>query len=358
MTSAINMTRQRSIKTTLFILRFVLLFVCVGCSRPHGELFPSLDSELVWPEPPEEPRLRYLGTISTEKDLKRGVSWAQGLGELIFGKKEIGVLLNPYAVATDDQDRLFVADTTGATVHIFDLGTRAYKQFSAVGNDETLMMPVALAMVGENIYVVDSVLRKICVFDLDGRFKFSFGADRLKRPSGIAYYEKEDKVFVSDTPAHVIHVFAKSGEYRRSFGSRSLEPGLFNFPTHLCIDESGQLFVSDTLNYRVQIFSSDGEFVRMFGRHGDRPGYFAHPCGVATDRFGHIYVTDRQFENVQVFDDQGRILMAFGREGSELGEFWLPGGLFIDSRNRIYVADSFNKRVQIFELLDIRENVD
>jgi DNA-binding beta-propeller fold protein YncE len=280
----------------------------------------------------------------------------QSLGQFIFGKKEIGVLLNPYAVAIDDEDRLFVADTTGGAVHVFEFKSRAYKQFSDLGEGQTLAMPVALAIVGENIYVVDSVLHKICVFDLRGKLKFSFGSDRLKRPSGIAYNEKEDEVFVSDTPAHVVYVFDKRGEYRRSIGSRSAEPGMFNFPTHLCIDESGRLLVSDTLNYRVQIFSSDGEFVRMFGRHGDRPGYFAHPCGVATDRFGRIYVTDRQFENVQVFDSEGRVLMAFGREGGDLGEFWLPGGLFIDSRNRIYVADSFNKRIQIFELLNTEEN--
>jgi sugar lactone lactonase YvrE len=334
----------------------LLLFVCFGCSRPDGELFPVSDEPLVWPGPPEEPRIRHLGTISTEEDLKRGSSWTQSLGEFIFGKKKIGVLLNPYGVAIDEDERLFVADTAGGVVHVFDLDSRAYEQFSDLGEGQSLIMPVALAIVGENIYVVDSVLHKICVFDLRGKLKFSFGSNHLKRPSGIAYHEKEDEVFVSDTPAHVVFVFDKSGGYKRSIGSRSTEPGMFNFPTHLTIDGAGRLLVSDTLNYRVQIFSSDGEFIRMFGQHGDRPGYFAHPCGVATDRFGRIYVTDRQFENVQVFDSEGRVLMAFGGEGSDLGEFWLPGGLFIDSRDRIYVAESFNKRIQIFELLNTEEH--
>ncbi|MHC4741814.1 MAG: 6-bladed beta-propeller [Planctomycetota bacterium] len=350
------MNYRISTKSSLYTLSLLLLFVCSGCSRPDGELFPALDEPLVWPEPPEEPRIRYVGAISTEKDLKRGVSWAQSFGEFIFGKKDIGVLLNPYAVATDQESRLFVADTMGRAVHVFNLETRAYKQFSDLSEGQALRMPVALAIVGENIYVVDSVLHKICVFDSKGRLKFSFGADRLKRPSGIAYYRKEDEVFVSDTPAHVVHVFDKDGEYKRSIGARSTGPGTFNFPTHLCVDETGRLYVSDTLNYRVQVLSTKGEFIRMFGRHGDRPGYFAHPCGVATDQAGRIYVTDRQFENVQVFDSDGRILMAFGREGSDLGEFWLPGGLFIDRQNRIYVADSFNKRIQIFELLNTEEN--
>ena len=358
MTSKIRMTKPRLINTTLCILGLVLSFVCAGCSRPHGELFPASEVSLVWPEPPEEPRIRCVGTLSTEKDLKKGRSWSEGFVELLFGKKEMGVLLNPYAVAIDEKGRLFIADTAGAVVHIFDLNTREYKQFSALAKDEALIMPVAMAMPDKRIYVVDSVLHKICVFDREGKFKFSFGSKRLKRPSGIAYYEKEGNIYISDTSAHIIYVCDKNGEYKYSIGSRGIDPGLFNFPTHLCIDDSGQLFVSDTLNYRVQVLSSDGKFLRMFGRQGDRPGDFAHPCGIAADRFGHIYVTDRQFENVQIFDNDGRILMAFGREGDELGEFWLPAGVSIDSRNRIYVADSFNKRIQIFELLNTHENDD
>ena len=327
-------------------------FICTGCSRPYGELFPALERPLVWPEPPERPRIRCVGTLSTENDLKKEVSWPEGLVELIFGKKDIGVLLNPYAVVIDEKDRLFIADTAGGVVHIFDLDIREYKQFSALVKDETLIMPVALTMVDKSIYVVDSVLHKICVFDREGKFKFSFGSERLKRPSGIAYYVEEGKLYISDTAAHTVNVFNKDGEFKYEIGARGLEPGLFNFPTHLWVGDSGQIFVSDTLNYRVQVFSSDGTFLRMFGQHGDHPGNFAHPCGIATDSFGHIYVTDRQFENVQVFDNAGRILVAFGKEGNELGEFWLPAGLYIDSRNRIYVADSFNKRVQVFELIE------
>ena len=352
------MTKQRLISVALCVLGLVLSFICDGCGRPQGELFPAPAAHLVWPEPPEKPRIRHLGTISTEKDLKRGSSFTQTLGELIFGKKEMGVLLNPYAVVMDEADRLFVADTAGAAVHIFDLNTREYRQFAALAENEALIMPVAMTTVGENIYVADSVLHKICVFDRYGKFEFAFGSERLKRPSGIAYFKKEERIFVSDTLAHVIQVFDKNGEYEYSIGSRGAEPGTFNFPTHLCVDDSGRLFVSDTLNYRVQVFSSDGKFLRMFGRHGDRPGCFAHPCGIATDSFGHVYVADRQFENVQVFDNDGRILMAFGSEGSELGKFWLPAGLYIDNHDRIYIADSFNKRIQVFELLNVQNNGD
>ncbi len=346
-----NMYKNYLIFTTLYILGFALLF-CTGCGKPYGQLFPVLERPLVWPEPPDRPRIRFVGTISTENDLKKEVSWSEGLGELIFGKKDIGVLLNPYAVVIDEQDNMFVVDTAGGVVHVFGLNTRQYYQFSALMKDETLIMPVALTIVDKNIYIVDSVLHKICVFGPKGKFIFSFGSDHLKRPSGIAYDMEREKIYISDAMAHSISVFNKNGDFKHNIGERGLDPGLFNFPTHLWVDKSGNLYVSDTLNYRIQIFSGDGAFLSMFGKHGNRPGNFAHPSGIATDSFGHIYVLDRQFENVQIFDNNGGILMAFGEEGNELGDFWLPAGIYIDSRNRIYIADSFNKRIQVFELIE------
>lgn len=336
----------------------IVLLLCMfsqGCQSPRGELFEPLDKPLAWPGAPNPDRIRYVGQISTEEDLKREVSWGEGLANLIFGKKDIGILRNPYAIIADDQ-KLYIADASSGVVHFFDLAKRDYKQFHKLSGNEILVMPVGITFVDDKIYIVDSVLHKICVFDRNGNYIFSFGSERLKRPSGIAYCPDKEVVFVTDTARHTINVFTRSGDYIRSFGSRGLDHGNFNFPTHLWLDKQHKIYVSDTLNYRVQIFTCEGKFVSTFGEHGDRPGYFAHPSGVATDMSGNIYVTDRQFENFQVFDSKGQILIAIGNEGSGPGEFWLPGGLYIDNKNRLYIADSFNKRIQIFDILESSNN--
>jgi DNA-binding beta-propeller fold protein YncE len=347
-----KLSEKHIIFVRLQLLILVLMLLGGGCAGNQGQLLSSPDEMLVWPQPPERPRIRYIGSISTEADLEKQISWTQGLGDLLFGQKKMGVLVAPYAVAMDRHDRLFVTDTTGGVVHAFNLNTRAYKQFTDIPDNMKLSKPVGLAIVDDWIYVVDSALREVCVFDGKGKFRGRFGSERLIRPSGIAYYPEQDELYVSDTGGHVVNVFNKSGDFIRTIGSRGIEAGQFNFPTHIWVDRSGKLYVSDTLNYRVQVFSSQGQFLNMFGEHGDYPGNFAHPCGIATDGFGNIYVTDRQFENVQIFNRQGQILMAFGQEGSQAGQFWLPAGIFIDSRNRIYVADTFNKRIQIFELME------
>jgi DNA-binding beta-propeller fold protein YncE len=321
---------------------------CVQPARP-GAIKPG--ARRVWPEPPSPPCIRYLGSIQTEQSVHRSGSPAAGLGELIFGRKDLGVLLAPSAVAVSTDGRLYVADSGAGVIHAFNFAKGEYRQFGSIGPGQSLQRPVGLALADQYVYVVDSQLHVVCVFRRTGEFLFSFGASDLSRPAGIAYHAGRREVYVSDAAAHRLMVFSPSGAFLRAIGSRGIGPGQFNYPTHLWIDQEGRLFISDTLNYRIQILLPDQITFTFFGEHGDRPGYFGHPGGVATDRFGHIYVTDRQFENVQVFDSQGQILMAFGQEGSGDGEFWLPSGLYIDERNRIYVADTFNKRIQVFEFM-------
>ncbi len=330
--------------TRLLSLVALLLVAVTGCGPERFDPFESPQASLVWPEPPEEPRILYLGALSGEADMERSRSWFDGVGELLFGREPVGVLVSPYAVAIDPHGLMFVADSGGAAIHAFDLRTRDYRQFSSLLGDQQLQRPVAVAVDDGRLYVVDSVLRQVCVFRKDGRFVSVFGRERLERPAGIACRPSDGTIYVADAAHHVIQVFDREGNFLRSMGSRGVGPGQFNFPTHLCVDPSGRLYVSDTLNYRVQVFAPDGRFLRLFGRQGDRPGNFAHPCGVEVDSFGNVYVSDRQFENVQVFGPSGQILMAFGREGNDPGEFWMPAGVFVDSRNRFYVADSYNKR--------------
>ena len=339
----------------LWALAFALTVCGVGCGPQNSGRIDTPEVQPVWPEPPEQARIMYLGQLLTETDLQKGKSWLQGLGELVFGKGRVGVMVSPYAVAVDTDGKMFVADSGGAVIHMFDLKTRDYRQFSALAEDQALEKPVDLAMDADRLYVVDSSLHQVCVFDKDGVFLFAFGADHLQRPSGVACWAERGTVYVTDTAAHKVYAYDLDGTLHGQLGDRGLNPGQFNFPTHLCVDQAGQLYVSDTLNYRIQVFTPEGVALRSIGRQGDRPGNFAHPCAVATDSHGNIYVTDRQFENIQVFSPEGQILMALGHEGKGPGEFWLPGGIFIDGQDRIYVADSFNKRIQIFALLEDTE---
>ena len=195
----------------LTTLLLVLTLAGAGCGPQRSELWKSPQTPLVWPEPPEQPRITYLGAVSTESDMEKRGSFFDGVGELLFGARPVGILVSPYAVAVDPTGIMYVADTGGAVVHAFDLRTRDYRQFSSLDKDARLRRPVGLATSAERLYVVDSGLRQVCVFKRNGDFLFAFGQDRLARPAGIACRHSQGTIYVADAGRHTIHVFSHEG---------------------------------------------------------------------------------------------------------------------------------------------------
>ena len=329
-------------------LIMTLTLCLAGCQSP-GVIFPPLDKPIVFPPPPEVTRISYVGQLATDADLKPGKNLAKSLGESFFGKDEVHSMLTPFAVCTDDKDRLFVADSNAQVVHVFNLNARQYRVWKPAEN-QPFSQPVALAWdPAGRLFVADSVAAVVYVFDDTGKLVAEWGKWLLKRPVGLAIDPKSRRLFVVDAVAHDVAIFSPNGEIQQRLGQRGTDLGQFNYPTSVTIDHVGRIYVSDTLNFRVQQFSPDYKPLRQIGSKGDLPGYFSQPRGVAVDSQDHLYVVDSQFEAVQIFDPDGNLLMDFGEEGRNPAEFWLPGGIFIDSHDRIWIADSYNRRVQVFD---------
>ena len=321
-----------------------------GCGSAPGPILTPGEQSPVWPPPPDEARIRYLGEFSTEEDLKPGRSGLQELGDALFGKDPARTMQTPMGVCTDGADRVFVADSTAGVVHVLNLATREYAQW----RPPRPVQPIALAYdpAGAGLLLVaDSASGALLKFDGSGLFLGEFARERLGRPCGVAFDQPRGRVIVADTGAHQVVVLSPSGEELARIGRRGSGPGEFNYPTNVAVDSRGFLYVSDTLNFRVQVFGPDLAPVRQIGRKGDLPGYFAQPKGLGIGREDRLFVVDANFEAVQVFDDQGALLMTFGSEGRKPGEFWLPAGIYLDAVGRAWVADSFNRRVQVFDQL-------
>jgi DNA-binding beta-propeller fold protein YncE len=329
-----------------------VLVAVAGCGKPPGQLFPPPAKPIVWPAPPERARIRYVGQLSTSADLKPGVPITQGFGEMLFGKAPAYSMLTPYAVCTDEADRLFVADSNAQVVHVFDLKGRRYFRWAPANREKRFAQPVGIAYdPAGRLFVADSVAGRIYEFDRRGRQTGVIGAGVVVRPCGLAFDARRRQLFVADAGAHRVLVFSQRGELVTRIGTRGVALGQFNYPTNVAVDARALLYVSDSLNFRIQQFSPQLQPLRQIGRKGDVPGYFAQPKGVAVDTQGHLYVVDANFEAVQIFNDQGALLMDFGQEGRQPGGFWLPAGIYIDRRNRIWVADCYNRRVQVFDFL-------
>lgn len=339
----------------VFLLSFFPLFLASACAAPEvaniNTLSAEQDSGLVWPQPPQNPRIKFLRTISGPADIGIKRSWFRKTMDNILGKKEtVGVMLRPYGVFAD-ANRIYVTDPGISLLHVIDLTEKQYFQIRKP-RKEMLISPIGIA-VDEyaNIYLTDSALKKVFVFDKKGKFLREIGSSELfLRPTGIAV--NEDRIYIIDTIGHKIFVFSKKdGKLLFRFGKRGTGKAEFNYPTNIFIGRDGLLYITDSLNFRVQIFDRAGNFISAFGKQGDGSGDFAQPKGIAVDSEGHIYVADAHFDNVQIFDRAGNLLLSFGNTGRKKGGMVLPAGVFIDDRDRIYVADSYNNRIQIFKYL-------
>lgn len=304
---------------------------------------------LVWPPPPDAPRIAYVRSFHGPPDfgIKRSVlgrfaNWLTG------STPENGQLVKPFGIAFDELGNLCFTDTGANSVSYFDGVKKSLHRWEQVGKIH-FASPVSVAKRGNVLYVADSALGSVIMFDAQGKLLAEIKAG-LQRPSGLTIVG--NRLLVVDSQAQAVLMFDLQGQPVGRFGSRGLGAGEFNFPTHLCADAAGNLFVTDSMNGRIQMFDAQGKFLRQVGQLGDVPGRFSRPKGVAVDRHGHLYVLDASFDNVQLFDGQGRLLMALGRPGNEPGEFWLPNGIAISADDEIYIADSYNHRIQVFKLIN------
>jgi len=312
-------------------------------NRPAAGLF--------WPQDGSAPRVRFLSSIRSPDDLFVRRNWF-GLADVVAGKADRAFSV-PFDVHMGRDDLLLVTDPGKCCVHFIDMRARRYQAVSGLGQ-ATLQQPIGVTTdAGGLVYVSDSLLENVFVFDRQGRFVRALTPPgTLKRPAGLAYGARTGCLYVADVIAHQVKVFRPDGTLVGAIGSRGAGPGQLNYPTHVWVDDKGVLYVTSSLNFSISVFDPSGNFLASFGKEGDAPGYFTRPKGVATDRAGHIYVVDAIFDAFQIFNDRGALLAAVGSSGSGDGEFWLPAGIFIDSRNRIFVADQQNHRIEVFQYVE------
>jgi len=330
---------EHRIKKVIFFL-LILIFVV---SEVQGV------EEIIFPPPPEKSRIRFLQELRGPADLKIKKSFLTKIWEFLVGEEpeEFG---HPFAVAVRDE-KIVVTDTKKRGFHIFDLGRNNYR--IVVPRVVNLSSPVGAHIARDGrLFIVDSLLKKIFIFDIAGKFQGEFAhLFPFQRPTGIFSSPYDGSLWVVDTLAHQVISFNPAGEKLFILGKRGTKEGEFNYPTGITIGKDGRIYICDTLNARIQMFSPVGKFISAFGKRGDSTGDFSHPKAIALDSEGHLYVVDGLFDAIQIFDEKGRLLLVFGQRGSRRGEFYVPTSLCIDESDRIFVVDSYNQRLQIFQYL-------
>lgn len=320
---------------------------------------PFAAGALIWPSPPDPPRVRWLAQYADLAKVKnpaaKKTSWVEKLTGARTPEERLE-LRKPYGIATDSRGRIYAADTQLKTVFVIDPAGRSVERRSG-DSRAPMALPAGVAVDSkDHLFVSDAQMRSITCFSPKGDVIGHFGTSILGRPGGIAIDNKRHRLYVADAAKNQIAVFdAISFEFVDFVGKPNVnnraQDGTLAAPTNVALDGQGNLYVADTWNYRIQIFTPAGKFLRAFGAQGDRPGEFIRPKGIAVDSQGHIYVADAEFNNFQIFSPEGRPLLAVGALGSDPGQFALIAGLYIDSKDRIYTTEMFVGRVQVFQYI-------
>lgn len=315
-------------------------------------------AEQVWPEPPAQPRYRYVGQLTGEENFSRpgeagmnaGARFLRWVVGLASHPDQPTVLQRPQAVATDVRGRIFVSDVSRQAVFVFDTVAGELMVWEYAAEGVRFELPIGLAPTGDGgVFVTDASLQLVTRLGPEGKPRQQFGRDVLQHPTGLAWAPQHNRLFVADRGANNVKVYDDSGALQSEFGEFGEQEGQLNGPTYLFFRDD-KLYVTDTLNSRIQIFSPAGEYLSGFGRRGLYLGDLPRPKGVAVSQDSKIYVVESFYDYLLVFNDKGQLLLPIGGSGPEVGQFYLPAGVWVDN-NYVYVADTFNGRVMIFEYL-------
>ena len=342
-------------------LLVLLLLTLAGCESIPREfvLHGATSVPRIWPGLPEVPRYRYLGDLIGESNFRaageerrvtasRVLRWLVGLDSL---HPDTLRLVRPQAGLVDAAGRILVTDAGLQGVVVFDTLQHTVDIWQTADGGQPLVAPIGISLGTDGlVYVADSELGAVVRLQQDGSPAGVIRHVSLERPTGVAWDEHRNRLFVADTKAHDIKVFDAGGNLIRVVGERGSSPGQFNAPTHLDLHHD-TLFITDTLNARVQAMDLDSGAFRSIGSRGLYVGNLTHPKGVCADDDGNVYIVESYYDHLLVFSNEGRYLLPIGGSGSGPGQFFLPAGVWMDAGNRLFVADMFNSRVSVFQFL-------
>jgi hypothetical protein len=332
------------------LLGFVLaiLLLC-SCATPGAQLSEDDATVVFYPAPPEQPRLQYLYSISTEDDFGKRQS---ALDRFLMGDKATEKTLNkPYDVASS-KGKVYVMDRVFKKILILDLAGKKMSYINDTGRGELIEPSGIWVSDDEQKFIADMQRRQVLVYGSDNKYVRHYGDKSVfDKPVDVAVFG--DRVYVCDMAKNkVFGLDRKTGEIRVSIGTIGTEEGELYKPTHVVVDSEGNVLVNDAFNFRIQKFDPEGNFIKSYGFLGDSLGAFARPKGLDVDKEGHLYVADAAFENVQIFDDKtGQLLLFFGGPGNKPGNLYLPSAVHIDYHNVEYFRNFFHKDFHVKYLL-------
>ncbi len=185
----------------------------------------------------------------------------QGKARKVFGslKGGEGFFRRPTGIAIDrGTHRVYVTDTLAHRVYILDGDGRVLRSFGQHGAEKgEFSFPIEVQVKNGVVVVVDAMNFRVQLFDRDGNFQAQIGtsgdpAGGIYRPKGVGI-DSEDHIYVVDSELGLVQVFDRRGRLLYHFGNGT-NFGQFLLPAGLFIDPNDRVYLVDSYNRRVQVF--------------------------------------------------------------------------------------------------------
>lgn len=174
-------------------------------------------------------------------------------------------------------------------------------------------------------------------------------------------------IYVADAGNHLIRKISPNGSVSTLAGAGYAgyadgqgTSAVFQHPSFVAVDGSGNVFVSDQQNHRIRKITASG-YVTTFAGSGSA-GFangtgtgasFQYPMGLAFDGSGNLLVADAYNHRIRKITPSGAVSTYAGTgvvgsvNGAALSStFNYPMGLAIDAGGNLYVADRYNHMVR------------
>ncbi len=306
----------------------ILLLAFPAQSKPA----PPPKKFIFFPGAPDPPRVQFLTSINSEKDVTGKTSSFQ---QFITGNKpaDNGGLGKPYGIALS-RGKFYVCDSMAHGIVIMDMAKHQFLPLQ-LPDEASVVEPLNITFDRDgSFYIVDDARNQVFSLDPKAQLRGVIGKKGAMKPRDAAV--SNDRLFIADAQNHAVSVYDKRSRdqlFSIPTGNDATNmSSLLVLPTNLALDEKGRLYASDTIAGRVQVYDNAGKFIRSVGVFGDSPaaGTLKRPKGVAVNREGIIFVVDAVYQLVQMFDSEGRYLMCFGYSGDAPAGLILPAKVIVD----------------------------
>lgn len=159
------------------------------------------------------------------------------------------------SVAVDPDGNIIAGDTSGLSIHILSATEgKTLCKFGKFGRGEGELQAISNVSCDEagKIYVSDSALNRIQVFDGSGNYLCTFG------PSGthllyLLFDAARGEVYGSDYGNHKVKVYSTAGEPLREHGKYGTALNECWFPLGLALMPDGKIAIAERENHRVTV---------------------------------------------------------------------------------------------------------